>query len=189
MGTQQVVERILSDAQAEARVIVESAEEKAAKMLADASSRAETSNRQAEAEMKEKRKSILEKKAAAARLDSAKILLAEKRNVIDKLYEKALEKLLALSKEDCLRLTERLLENYAETEDEIFFAENYPYVAEVTHLPVFTAKALRVSPQKLPLDGGMRLRGEKSDKDLSYGALLAVDREEYQSVLAKELFK
>ena len=32
------------------------------------------------------------------------------------------------------------------------------------------------------------MRGEKSDKDLSYGALLAADREERQAELAAEIF-
>ena len=35
----------------------------------------------------------------------------------------------------------------------------------------------------------MRLIGEKSDKDLTFPALLATDREENQAQIAKEIFK
>ncbi len=189
MSTQQVVERILSDARAEAESIISEAENKAAAILAAASSRAEEGRRTVETEVKEKKESIFEKKAAAARLEGAKILLSEKRKVVDGIYEKALQRLCALSKEDSLRLISMLLEKYAETNDELFFADNFSYKAEVALLPVFTEKQLRVSSQTLPLDGGLRLKGVRADKDLSYGALLAADRDEHQATLALELFK
>lgn len=189
MGTQQIVERILSDAEAEARAIVEEAESKAAKLLAESVSRAEKGRRETEADVEAKRESILEKKAAVARLDGAKLLLAEKRKVIDAIYAEALRRLLTLEKEDALKLSERLLEAYAENGDEIWFAENFRFAAEVELLPVVKERSLRISPQSLPLDGGMRLKGRTSDKDLSYGALLAADRDEYQAEIARKLFK
>ena len=36
---------------------------------------------------------------------------------------------------------------------------------------------------------GLRLQGKTCDKDLSYGALLLADRDEYQSALAEKLFR
>ena len=102
MGTQQLVERILSDAKQEAENIVEAAEQKAAKILADASARVETLKAEAEKDAAEKRQSILEKNAASARLDSAKLLLKEKRKVLDTVYDEAHSRLLSLNKEDCL---------------------------------------------------------------------------------------
>jgi len=189
MGTQQVVERILSDAAAEVQATVEKAETQAAKILADASACAEAGRRQTEADVKAQRESILEKRAAAARLDSAKLTLGEKRKVIDSVYKMALGRLQSLGKEDALKLVGTLLEKYAESGDEIFFAENFAYKTEAAALPIIKAKNLRIAAESLPLDGGMRLKGEKSDKDLSYGALLEADREENQADLARELFK
>lgn len=189
MGKEAIVERILSDANAEAEAILKDAEEKAAAVVADASARAEKGRRESEAEVKEKTKSIFERKAAAARLDSAKILLGEKRRVIDTIYARASERLTALSEEDCLKLTERLLKSYAEEGDEIFFAANYPYVSAAARLPVVQEKNLKISSEKAETDGGFLLRGASSDKDLSYGALLAADREEHQAEIAAQLFK
>ena len=71
MSMQKVVERILSDAQAEAQAIEAQAESKAAKILADSAARAEKIRRDTENEVKEKTESILEKRAADARLESA----------------------------------------------------------------------------------------------------------------------
>ena len=189
MSKQEIVERILSDAQAEAHTLVGEAESKAAKLLAEASVRAEVMRKEAEAESEEKRRVILEKRAADARLDSAKLLLAEKRKVVDAVYDEALSRLLELSKEDTLRLAERLLTTYAEKGDEIVFARNFRYVSEVEILPIVKEKGLKLAPESAEIDGGFRLKGTVSDKDLSYGALLAADRERYQAELAREIFK
>ena len=189
MGMQNIVDKILSDANAEALSIVAEAESKAAKLLADASSRAEKARRETEADVRQKTESIFEKKAADARLESAKLHLKEKRKTVDRVYALALDRLIALEKEDCLRLVTAILEKYAEKGDELFFAENFKYADEARILPVVKEKELKISETRLPLDGGVKLVGEIADKDLSYGALLAADREEYQAELARELFK
>ena len=189
MGTQNVVERILSDARNEARSIMEEAENKAAKTLADASLRAEKLRGQAERDVAKKRESILEKRAADARLDSAKHLLKEKRKVMDAIYDEALSRLLELSKEESLRLVSNLLESYAEEGDEVYFANNFRYVADAQVLPVIAEKKLVLASETLVMDGGIRLKGKVADKDLSFGALLAADREQYQAELAKRIFK
>ena len=189
MSKEAIVERILSDAGAEAEAIIKDAEEKAAAVVAAASSRAEKGRRDSEAEVKVKTGSIFERKAATARLDCAKILLSEKRRVIDTIYKEALDKLVALSEEECLALTDKLLKEYAESGDEIFFAENSSYAGAAARLPVMVEKNLTISSRRIEIDGGFRLRGVSSDKDLSFGALLAEDRDEYMGDMAAEILK
>ena len=189
MAVDQITERILFDAEAESRAIVEDAENKAAKLLAEASARAEQAKAETEADVAEKRKSILEKRAADVRLDGAKRLLAEKRKVVDDVYERALARLLALSREDGIKLAERLLREYAEAGDEIVFADTFRYQSEVALLPIVREKGLRIAAETQHFSGGMRLNGIKADKDISYGALLYADREENQTELATEIFK
>ena len=81
------------------------------------------------------------------------------------------------------------MKEYAESGDEIFFAENYSYAGAAARLPVMAEKNLTISSRRIEIDGGFRLRGVSSDKDLSYGALLAADRDEYQADMAAEIFK
>ena len=188
MATQQIIERILADASKEADVILASSEEKSAKLLADASACAQNIRREAEAEVAEKRDSILEKRAAAARLDCSKLVLKEKRKVIDAIYDEAHSRLLELSKENCLKLMEALLEQYAEAGDEIFFSKNFAYAEEVQVFPVVQEKGLTVSSQRADIAGGMLLKGKVSDKDLSYAALLFADRAENEAQLAADIF-
>lgn len=189
MAKEAIVERIISDAQAEAQALVAEAEKKAEAAVAAASLRAETTKADTEKEVAARAKAIAEGKAATARLDSAKILLGEKRRVIDTVYARALEKLLALSEKECLSLTALLLERYAEEGDEIEFAENYIFPDKAVSLPVVKQKKLTVSSRRAKIDGGFLLRGTVSDKDLSYGALLGADREEHQAEIAAELFR
>lgn len=188
MSKEEIVERIIFDAEEEARAIVAGAEEKAAQTIADAESKAEEGRKETEAEFAGKVKSILDGKAATARLDCAKIMLGAKREVIDGIYARALQALIDLDEESTLALAEKLLKSYAEEGDCITFAENYPYAAEVAVLSVVKEKKLSVSPERGNIDGGFILVGRHSDKNLSYGALLAADREENQAEIASQIF-
>ncbi len=136
----------------------------------------------------ERSKAIADGKAAAARLDAAKVMLAAKRGVIDAVYARALEKLKALPQKDAVRLAEGLLLSYAEDGDELVFATNFAYKAQVLKLAVVAEKNLKNSGKTADIDGGFILIGKNSDKDLSYGALLALDREERQAEIAAKLF-
>ncbi len=184
MSEQAIVERIISDAEQEARAIIEEAEERAKATVAEANTRAERNKQGTEAEVKAKSDSIFDGKAAAARLDGAKILLGEKRGVIDQIYARALEKLLDLSEKETLYLCTRLLDEHAEEGDELVFAENFRYAQAVSALPIVKEKKLKVSTKRVTLDGGFMLCGKSSDKNLSYGAILAMDREEKQAEIA-----
>ncbi|MDE6356080.1 MAG: hypothetical protein K2L67_02440 [Clostridia bacterium] len=189
MGIENIVERIISDAEKSAEDMISAAREKAGEVIAAAEKHAERNRVGTEAELKVKIKSINDGKAATARLDSAKILLAEKRRVIDTVYEKALEKLIALDRRESVLIAERLLNAYAEEGDEIVFAANYKFAQDVAKLSVVAEKKLKIAIKGADVDGGFILRGEKSDKDLSYGALLSLDREAHQAEIAKRFFK
>ena len=102
----------------------------------------------AKAEAEAKAKSILDGKAASARLDCAKIELAEKRGVLDSVYEKALKKLKELDKKTAVALAGGLLAKYAEDGDEIVFAADYKFVSEVAKLPVVTELKLKFSGRR-----------------------------------------
>ena len=188
MGKEEIITRILSDAEAEAAEIVRSAEERAQEITAAAKARAAEDMAEAEAEAGARAKRISDGKAATARLESAKILLAEKRRVMDEIYARALKELLSLSESESLKLFERLLDENAEEGDVIVLAKNFAYASGVEKLPVIKKRGLTISKERADISGGCLLRGEKSDKDLSFTALLNADKEEYQAEIAEKLF-
>ncbi len=188
MGKEDIIQRILSDATAAADAIVSEAEKKAAEICAEAQKSADRRKIGTEAEIKEKAKSIADGKSATARLDCAKVLLAEKRRVIDEIYAQALSKMNALPQKEAVRLAERLLCDYAEQGDEIVFADGYKYAEQVASLHVVSEKKLKVSSKTANVNGGFVLCGKTVDKDVSYAALLTADREKRQAELAAEIF-
>jgi len=188
MSKEAILERIISDAQAAAESAVSDAENKAAQIIAEAEERAERDKKGTLAVIAEKRKAILDGKSATARLDSAKILLAEKRRVIDTVYSAALEKLKNMPQKDAVKFAEALLCAYAEEGDEIVFAANFRFKEQVLKLPVVSEKKLKTTGKTADISGGFVLTGKDSDKDLSYAALLAYDREERQAEIAAKLF-
>lgn len=189
MGREEIVARILEDARAEAAEKEAAAQARAEAVVRAAEETAERERAQAEADAQARAEGILEGKRAAARLDSGKARLAERRKVLDAIYKRALDNLLALEKKSALLLAERLLREYAEEGDEIVFSENYAYAEEAANLPAVKEFGLRVSPNREKLSGGFVLRGLRADKDCSYAALLAADREEHQTELAAALFR
>ena len=188
MSEQAIVEKIIADAEKEAQAIIAAAEKRAEATVAEANARAEKRKQGEKAVADKKAESIIEGKAATARLDSAKIMLGEKRAVIDEVYARALKSMMQLSKAEALHLFERLLCEYAEEGDEIVFAENFSYAQDVAKLNIVKEKKLSVSFKKAEIEGGCLLIGNNSDKNLSFGALLAADREENQAEIAARIF-
>ncbi len=188
MSKEEIVSRVLSDAEREAEKVIADARTRADEIIraAEEGSRAEIA--EAEKETYVRAKLITDGRAATARLDSRKILLAEKRRVIDGVYFRALAMLLCLNEHDSLKLAEKLLKEHAEEGDEIVFAENFAYGDAAKKLPVVAEKKLTVSGERLPLSGGFILRGRTCDKDISYAAILAADREEHQADIARAIF-
>lgn len=188
MSKETIIERILSDAEAEANAIIREANARAEEITAAALARAEKERSETEAELAATTAHILRVNAAAARLDGAKVLLAEKRRVIEAIYARAAEKLATLSQKETLDLIEKLLKENAEEGDEIVFDEGFAFRAGAHDLPTVKALYLTISPKSEKLGGGCMLRGKRCDKDLSYAALLRADMEANQSALAAKLF-
>jgi len=191
MGKEEIAARILADARTEAESAVREAEAKAEQIIARATETERREQERAEHEVQEKADSIREGKRAAARLDSAKILLGEKRRVIDAVYDCVLKKLLALDDGQSLALLQSLLSAYAEEGDEIVLDEGYSdvYAERVKALSVVKERKVSVSADRAKIGGGALLRGKKADKDVSYLALLQEDRQTHQAEIAAELFR
>ncbi len=188
MGKQDIIGRILSDAEAEASAMLEEAASRAESIRKNAEDAAAREREKAQKECEKKRLALLEGRRAAARLDAQKIALSGKRRVIDVVYGRAEDRLSKLEEDASLALVSSLLERYAEKGDEVVLAEDYPFLAGVKKLPVVREKALTVSEEGAKISGGVILRNQSCDRDLSLSSLLAADKEAHQAELAGMLF-
>ena len=148
MSKQDIIDRILADAQANAESIIEQANKKAATILAAAEAYSKKETETAQRECNEYANDVMEKRKAAARLEGSKIALAEKRRTLDYVYSVALSKLKEFANQDPLVFYSVLIERYADMGDTVCLPVGFAYPTAVEALPAFEAKGLKLSPER-----------------------------------------
>ena len=196
MEAVQVVDKILADAKAEAAKIKKQAEENEAAEQAKFSKQLEEYNKQTE---------ILAKKAgedeeshilAAARMDIAKQLLAEKRRILDEAFEQARQQLRDLPEEDYRALFTKMMLETVETGDEEVIVNksdnriNQDFIDQVNRKLSSKGKGeLKLSDQKQDIGAGFILKRGQIKTNVSLDVLLDQARKELEIDLAKEIFE
>jgi len=196
MEAEQVVEKILSDARAEAEKITKQAEQKQADERAKLSQQLEEYNRQTEElagrAAEDKRRRIL----AAARMQIAKDRLAEKARILDEVFEQAQKQLKTLPDEEFFELMTQLMLAAVETGDEEVIVDknetriDHRFVKQVNRRlgPGYKGN-LRLAEQRQDIGGGFVLRRGKIKNNVSFDVLLTQARNDLEIELAKQLFQ
>ena len=195
MGAEEVVEKILADAKAEAEQIKKQAEEKQAAQQADLEKQLNEYKKQtgilAQRAAKDKKSHLL----AAARMALARQLLAEKRRLLDEGFARAQTQLQNLPDDKYRKLMTKLMLAAVETGDEQVIIDksetriNADLISEVNQQLASSDKGnLTLSSEKQNIAGGFILRRNRIKNNLSLQVLLAQARRELEIQLAKELF-
>ena len=196
MDAEQVIKKILSEANNEAAKIKAEADEKQA---------AEQSKLAEQLSEYKKQSGILAKKAAeekkehllaAARMDIAKEYLAAKGKMLDEVFEKAQEQMQNLPDDEYIRLMTKLMLDAVETGDEEIIVDknekriDQEFIKNINRElgPGFKGN-LRLADEKQNLGAGFILRRGKIKTNLSLDVLLERARKELEIELAKELFE
>ena len=207
MEGQQVIEKILADAGTEAEKIKKQAKEKEAVEQAKLKEQLREFDKQTQAIAQ---KTGEDKKAhllAAARMDIARQLLAEKRKILDEVFAQARQQIENLSDEQYCELMAKLMLEAVETGDEEVIIDNeekridQKFIENINQqlapgrtrqgeAPCRSPKGnLRLSEEKANLGRGFILKRGKVKNDVSVKVLLARARRELEIGLAKELFE
>lgn len=196
MGAEEVVEKILADARAEAEKIKKQAAEKQqaeqiklGEQLREYKKQTETLAQKAG---KERKLHLL----ATARMDIAKQFLADKRRILDEVFAQAQAKLKNLPDEDYGQLMTKLMLEAVETGDEEVIVDNNEarinqnFIKEINRKlgPGYRGN-LRLSDEKQNMGCGFILRRGKIKNNVSIKVLLAQARKELEIELAKQLFE
>ena len=112
MSLDTLKERILSDAAKEAEALLAAAASKAAQIEEEAERTAKEDRAREESEVAVRIRAMEEGSAATVRLESKKSNLKERRRVIDTIYDRALDALLALPEKQSVELLTALLKEY-----------------------------------------------------------------------------
>ncbi len=193
MDAEQVISRILSDAQAEAVKIRRDAEEKENAEQTQLDSQLKEYQRQTDELAKrggeEKKSHIL----AAARMEIAKELLAEKWKILDEVFEKAQKQIEGLPDNEYHQIMTKLMVTAVETGDEEVIVDNnekrinQEFINEVNR-QLGGKGNLKLSGQRQTIGGGFILMRGKIKTNASIPVLLKQARKELETELSKELF-
>lgn len=195
MDAEQVVEKILSEAKAEAEKIKKQADDRKAaeqakldEQLADYKNQTEMLAQKA---ANAKKLHLL----AAARMDIAKQFLAEKRKILDEVFAHAREQLLNLPDDQYRKLITNLMLKAVETGDEEVIVDknekriDQDLISQVSQqLGPGGKRNLRLSDERQDLRGGFILKRGRVKNNVSFDVLLAQARRDLEIQLAKELF-
>jgi V/A-type H+-transporting ATPase subunit E len=196
MEAQQVTEKILADANAEADKIKKEADEKRADEQAKADEQMQDYKKQTEALAQ---KAAQDKKLhllASARMDIAREFLAEKRKILDEVFSQARAQLLNLPDDDYRRLCSKLMHAAVETGDEEVIVDrnerriDQEFIKQINRElgPGYKGN-LRLSDERRNIGAGFILRRGKIKNNVSLEVLLDRARKNLEIELAKELFE
>jgi V/A-type H+-transporting ATPase subunit E len=196
MEAEQVVEKILADARAEADKIKKQADDKQANEQAKLSEKLDEYKKQTEILAQQAGEDEKSHILAAARMDIAKQLLAEKRKILDEVFEQARRQLQNLPDEEYHSLIKKLLLDAVETGDEEVIVDTNEsrisenLIKEVNQQLSSDRKGnLKLSGQKQNIGAGFILARGKVKTNVSIEVLLDQARKELEIELAKELFE
>lgn len=195
MEAEQVIEKILADAGAEAEKIKKQADEKEADEQARLNDQlneyGKQTNALAEKLGSEKKLHLL----AAARMNIAKEHLAEKSSILDEVFDQARQQLQNLSDDQYKTLCTNLMLEAVETGDEEVIIDTNEKRIDEKFIKQINNKLgperrgnLKLSNQTQPIGAGFILKRGKIKNNVSLDVLLAQTRKELEIDLAKDLF-
>lgn len=196
MEAEQVVEKILSEARAEADRILSEAKEKVAaeessleSKLADYRKESETIAAAAEVEKKSRM-------LATARMELRKESLTASQGLLDQVFKKAQAQIIGMEDGKYLQLMESLMVRGVETGGEevvVGREENRidnEFIKQVNRKlgPGFKGN-LQLAPDRVDISGGFILRRGKVQTNVSIEVLIAQARQELEMEIAEALFE
>ncbi len=195
MEAEQVIEKILADARADAEKIKTQADEKEAaekaKLNDQLNEHGKQTNTLAEKLGNEKKLHLL----AAARMDISKEHLAEKCRILDEVFDQARQQLQNLSDDRYRELIRNLMLDAVETGDEeVIIDTNEKRIDEkfIKHINQKLGPErkgnLKLSKDTQRIGAGFILKRGKIKNNVSLNVLLAQARKELEIELAKDLF-
>jgi len=195
MEAGQVVEKILADARAEAQKIKKEAEEKESAEQVRLNEQLDEYKKQTEIIAQKAGEDEKSHILAAARMDIAKEFLAEKRKILDEVFEQAHQQLQNLPDDEYRALIKKLILDAVETGDEEVVIDtkekriDREFIKQInSELGSGKKSDLRLSDQKQDIGAGFILKRGKVKTNVSIGVLLDQARKELEIELAKELF-
>ena len=187
----QVIEKILSDARAEADRIKKEAEAKLAQEQAQIDKQLDEYRKQTDALAQKAGDNARQQVLSAARMELAKKYLAEKAKILDEVFVEAQQQLKKLADAEYRNLMVKLMADAVETGvEEVIIDVNEKRIDQSLIDQVNSVKKsnLKLAGEREVIAGGFVLKKGKIKNNCSLNVLLSRARNELEIVLAKQLF-
>lgn len=191
-GIERILQRIQSEAQTEIDEILKKAREEADAIQNRYQMQAE--NESAELNLKKQKaaEEQEERQISVAQMESRKIILATKQEMVEKAYALALEKLCSMPEEQRISVLADLLVRASSSgrEEVIFSPEDQPRVgkAAVKAANDASGKQLTLSSQTRPIKGGFILKDGNIEMNCTFDTLVRLQKTGTAGMVAKKLF-
>lgn len=196
-GIEKITAKIAADAQAEIDALTAQAQKEAADITAGFQAQAEALRRDLEAKGGKAAAEREERMASVAQLDCRKAELEAKQALLDRAFDRALEKLCSLKDADYIELLAQLIAQASATgrENVVFSQADRARVGERAVKQANELLAQRKGTARLalaedtrPIQGGFILREGKVEVNCAFETLVRLQRTEMAGEVAKVLF-
>lgn len=195
-GIDQISERILEDARAEATRIIEDAQEKARSIKDKKVEETRRNNEKLSKENMDKAQERKRRMLAVAELDMRKEILSVKQEMIDEAMERVKQAIMVMPRDEYRRIIADMLVESAQGDEEVFFSVadegrlDQSLIDEVNDKLIGQGKKgeLRLSPNRETFDGGFILKSGGMEINNTFDAIVRMSRDLVESKVAGILF-
>jgi len=189
-GLEAILNRIMTDAEDRIRDIREQADARCAEILEQAGQEATRITEDARRKAAEQAETLIRRSESLSSLEARKSILAGRQTLIDETIDQAASRLAAMSDADKTRLYHRLLMESAGGNETVVFAGQDMALARQLLEAVNREKGwkLVLDPTPGTFSGGLILRKDLIETNLTVDLLIRSRRPELVSLAAKALF-
>jgi vacuolar-type H+-ATPase subunit E/Vma4 len=192
MDAKQVIDKILSDAQEECASIKAEADKELAAMQNDLNEQLKQYNAETERLTQKAAKDKKEHILAAARMEIAKLHLAEKRSMLEDVFARVSEQLKNMDDDEYLKLMSMLMKNAVEMGDEEVVIDFDELRIDQNFIDKMNSEIpngqLKLAEDRMDIDAGFILRKGKIMNNASLSVIVEQTRKKLEIELAKDLF-
>ena len=194
-GIEKITARITQEAQAESDHTLADAREQAAQITARYQAQADNEAQSLAARNEKAAAEREERLVSVAQMEARKVTLAAKQEMVEQVYQRALEKLRAMPQEQYTAVLAALLVQASSTgaEEVVFSPEDQAKagkaaVAKANEQLPKGAAGLTVSKETRPIAGGFILKDNNVEVNCTFDTLVRLQRAETAGAVAKKLF-
>lgn len=196
MNIDAILEKIEADAQDDARNLLNSAREKTEAMRAAFDEAAEQKRKTTLSEAQKEAEALRDRMLRMASLEERKKTLEMKRGEIDQAFAQALTRMRSMPTDKAKAFHKQLLMMNAQGDETLIISEedaalfDDAFMAQANEAMQKSGKpgSLRLSSERLPLQGGFVLSRDGMEVNCSYDSLLRAARDEMEGEIAAILF-